>query len=119
MPKLRGRYKATSQKPMDKKDLCPFSITVFLQKSDAQHFPGRWFLSTCKATMQEHCSSHKNHFELDPSRMHILIGLRTAKEERLAKDCGQLHFAPTSSCRRSREDKMERSRKSLLGFLNL
>jgi hypothetical protein len=96
-PKLRGRYQATSLKPMDKKDLCPFSITVFLQKSDAAHFPDRWFLSTCSKSTKSDCSSHKNHFEFDPSYMHIPIGLMTEEEKRLAKDCGQLHFTPTSS----------------------
>jgi hypothetical protein len=82
---------------MDKKDLCPFSITVFLQKSNAQHFPDRWFLSTCTATMQAHCSSHKNYLELDPSHMHIPIGLMTEEEKRHAKDCGQPHSTPISS----------------------
>jgi hypothetical protein len=96
-PELRGCYKATSQKPMDKKDLCPSSITFFLQNSDAPHFPDRWFLSTCCTSTKSDCSSHKNHFEFDPSHMHIPIGLMTEEEKRLAKDCGQLHFTPTSS----------------------
>jgi hypothetical protein len=96
-PTIRGGYEARTQKPTDKAGLCSFTITVFLQKNDAPKFPDRWFLSCCPTTKAKHCCNHKNHFKFDPSHMHVPIKLMNAEEKKLATDCGQLHFTPTSS----------------------
>jgi hypothetical protein len=90
----KKEYKTTTKRPTDKQLLCPFQIKVFLQKELATQYPGRWFLS---GEQSSKCCHHCNHFVLDPAHLHVPTQLMTEEEKKLAQDCSQLYFTPSSS----------------------
>jgi hypothetical protein len=93
----RADYKTSTTKARSKEEQCLFSFTIFLMDDSSDVFPGRWFLSALPSTRQQQCNVHRNHYQLEPSNMHIPIQIMTEAEKRLASDCSQLYFTASNT----------------------